>query len=185
VKRDYIPLTHPLLKAIGSLADSEQLEVYVVGGFVRDALLGLGDRDLDILVLGDGIRFAERVARELGRKTVVVHEKFGTATVPLDDGKVEFVGARREQYEVTSRRPQIAVGTLEEDLLRRDFTVNALAASLNKARFGELLDPCEGRKDLGRKLLRTPMDPLKTFDDDSLRSWAFRSTASLFRPSGK
>jgi poly(A) polymerase len=168
-QRDSITLTHPLLKSIGSLADAEQLEVYVVGGYVRDALLGLGDRDMDILVIGDGIRFAERVARELGGKTVVIHEKFGTATVPLEVGKVEFVGARRERYEASSRSPQIAVGTLEEDLLRRDFTINALAASLNRARFGELLDPLEGRRDLKRKLLRTPLDPLRTFDDDPLR----------------
>lgn len=169
VHRDTISLRHPLLEAIGALADEERLEVYVVGGYVRDALLGLGDRDVDILVIGDGIRFAERVAQKFGSTTVVVHEKFGTAMVPLQEGKVEFVGARSERYEASSRRPMVTVGTLEDDLLRRDFTINALAVSLNKDRFGTLVDPLGGRDDLKRKLLRTPLDPVKTFDDDPLR----------------
>jgi poly(A) polymerase len=163
------PLSHPLLVTIGSLADDHGVEVYVVGGYVRDLLLGSDDKDLDILVIGDGVRFAEQVAGRLARKTVVVHERFRTAMIPLDPGKVEFVGARQERYDSSSRRPEVAAGSLEDDLLRRDFTINALAICLNKNRFGELVDPLHGREDLRRQILRTPLDPERTFDDDPLR----------------
>ena len=164
-----LSLSHPLLATIGALADEQGVEVYVVGGYVRDRLLGLGDKDVDILVIGDGVRFAEKVAERMGRKTLVVHERFQTAMIPLETGKVEFVGARRERYEPSSRRPEVDAGSLEEDLLRRDFTVNALAVCLNVDRFGELVDPLDGRADLERRILRTPLDPQKTFDDDPLR----------------
>jgi len=164
-----LSLSHPLLVTIGALADEQGVEAYVVGGYVRDRLLGLEDRDVDILVIGDGVRFAEQVAERMGRKTLVVHERFRTAMIPLETGKVEFVGARRERYEPSSRRPEVDAGSLEEDLLRRDFTVNALAVCLNLDRFGELVDPLDGRADLERRILRTPLDPQKTFDDDPLR----------------
>ena len=164
-----VPLDHPLLARIGSMADRLGVEAYVVGGYVRDLLLGRADRDIDVVVLGDGVAFARAVARELGIGTVVIHEKFGTAMVPVGDGKVEFVGARRERYEHESRNPLVESGTLDEDLSRRDFTVNALAASLNSGRFGLLLDPLGGRGDLASGLLRTPLDPHQTFDDDPLR----------------
>jgi poly(A) polymerase len=166
---ELLPLANPLLISIGEVADGEGVEAYVVGGYVRDLLLGRDDRDLDILVIGDGVELARKVARRLGTGTVVVHERFGTAMVPLQDGKIEFVGARKEQYEEGSRKPVVRSGTLEEDLSRRDFTINTLAASLNRGRFGELCDPLHGKNDLVAGILRTPLDPEVTFSDDPLR----------------
>ncbi len=168
-QKEHIALSHPLLLRVGKVADEESVEVYVVGGYVRDLLLSLGDKDIDILVIGDGVKFAKKVAHEFGINSVVTYERFGTAMVPLPEGKIEFVTARSESYASESRKPDVLAGTLEQDLLRRDFTVNALAVSLNKNRFGELRDPFNGQEDLQRKLLRTPLDPVKTFDDDPLR----------------
>jgi poly(A) polymerase len=164
-----IALDDPVLEEIGSIADREKLDVYVVGGYVRDLLLSHVDRDLDILVMGDGVSFARTVAAAMGIQTVVSFERFGTAMVPLHGGKVEFVGARKEEYHAGSRKPDVRAGTLEDDLLRRDFTVNAMAVSLNRDRYGELLDPLGGMQDLGARLLRTPLDPMQTFADDPLR----------------
>jgi poly(A) polymerase len=164
-----IALDDPVLEKIGSIADREKLDVYVVGGYVRDLLLSHVDRDLDILVMGDGVSFARTVAAAMGIQTVVSFERFGTAMVPLHGGKVEFVGARKEEYHAGSRKPDVRAGTLEDDLLRRDFTVNAMAVSLNRDRYGELLDPLGGMQDLGTRLLRTPLDPVQTFADDPLR----------------
>jgi poly(A) polymerase len=164
-----IALDDPVLEKIGSIADREKLDVYVVGGYVRDLLLSHVDRDLDILVMGDGVSFARTVAAAMGIQTVVSFERFGTAMVPLHGGKVEFVGARKEEYHAGSRKPDVRAGTLEDDLLRRDFTVNAMAVSLNRDRYGELLDPLGGMQDLGARLLRTPLDPVQTFADDPLR----------------
>jgi poly(A) polymerase len=164
-----ITLDHPLLATIGAVADREGVEAYVVGGYVRDLLLGLPDRDIDVLVIGDGTALARAVARRLGTNTVVVHERFGTAMVPLESGKVEFVGARSEEYAGHSRKPVVHAGSLRDDLLRRDFTVNTLAASLNAATFGVLHDPLGGREDLRAQILRTPLDPEQTFSDDPLR----------------
>jgi len=173
-------LTHPLLRKIGEIADRQKVDVYVVGGYVRDLLVGKVDVDIDILVMGDGIAFAREVAGDLGEKTVVAFERFGTAMLPTKDGKIEFVGARKEKYEGNSRNPQIAVGTLQDDLLRRDFTVNAIAVSLNNRRFGFLEDPLNGRSDLEARLLRTPLDPASTYDDDPLRMMrAIRFAAQL------
>jgi poly(A) polymerase len=165
----HISLEHPLLEAVGALADRSGTEAYVVGGYVRDLLLGRGDMDIDILVIGDGISFARTVARELGAGPVVTFERFGTARISTEEGKVEFVGARKETYDPESRNPAVAPATLAEDLLRRDFTVNAMAASLNRETFGLLHDPLGGIADLEARLLRTPLDPEKTFDDDPLR----------------
>ncbi len=167
--QSHIILDNTLLKRIGGVGDEVGAEVFVVGGYVRDTLLGLNGKDIDILVIGDGVSFARAVARSLGVHTVVVHEKFGTALVPVDGGKVEFVGARKEHYIPESRKPMVQGGTLEEDLARRDFTVNALAVSLNDRSYGRLLDPFNGRQDLRDKILRTPLDPLTTFGDDPLR----------------
>jgi poly(A) polymerase len=164
-----IPLTHPVLRDIGRLADSCGVEVFVVGGYIRDFLLGLSDKDVDILVLGDGIMLAKEFARDRGGKPVVSFDRFGTAMVPLEEGKVEFVGARKEAYDSRSRKPSVEAATLHDDLLRRDFTVNALAVSLNASTFGILHDPLGGRGDLERRLLRTPLDPEATFNDDPLR----------------
>ncbi len=166
---EHIALGHPLLETIGAVGDASGIEVYVVGGYVRDLLLGRADRDIDILVMGDGIDFARKVAREIGAGTVVAFERFGTAMVPAGDGKVEFVGARKERYDPDSRNPSVAPATLAEDLLRRDFTVNAMAVSLNRGTAGLLHDPLGGREDLKSRILRTPLDPEKTFDDDPLR----------------
>ncbi len=167
--RTILPLSEPLLQNIGSIADSEHLDVYVVGGYVRDALLGREDKDIDILVMGDGVGFAKVIAQAIGVKSVVVHEQFGTAMIPLQQGKLEFVGARKEQYSPTSRNPEVKAGTLKDDLLRRDFTINTLAASLNRERFGELHDLLDGQKDLRDGILRTPREPQQTFTDDPLR----------------
>jgi len=166
---DHIALAHPLLAAVGAVADRSGIEAYVVGGYVRDLILGNTDRDIDILVMGDGIAFARTVAGEIGAATVVPFERFGTARIPSESGNVEFVGARKERYDQASRNPSVAPATLAEDLARRDFTVNAMAASLNRETFGLLHDPLGGQADLRRRLLRTPLDPRKTFEDDPLR----------------
>ena len=166
---DHIAVAHPLLGVIGGIADRSGIDVYVVGGYVRDVLLGKADRDIDILVMGDGIGFARTVAREIGAGNVVAFERFGTARIPSEKGTVEFVGARTERYNPSSRNPSVAPATLAEDLLRRDFTVNAMAVSLNRETVGLLHDPFNGREDLKSRILRTPLDPEKTFDDDPLR----------------
>ena len=168
-KAEHIALNDPLLTRIGAVADEQGLEAYVVGGYVRDALLGTGDNDIDVVVIGDGVAFARAVAARLGISRVVAYEKFGTAMVPLERGKLEFVGARKEQYRSESRKPVVSGGTLEDDLRRRDFTVNALAASLNRDRFGTVVDPLNGADDLRKGVLRTPLDPATTFEDDPLR----------------
>ena len=177
---NFLPLDEEILKRIGSIADRERIEAYVVGGYVRDALLGRVVKDIDIVVLGSGVDFAKLVGKEFGSSGVVVFEKFGTAMLPLSDRKVEFVGARKESYKKDSRKPHVAQGTLEDDLSRRDFTVNAIAASLNSETYGKLLDPFDGQKDLAAKLLRTPLEPKATFDDDPLRIMrAMRFAAQL------
>jgi len=177
---DILVVQHPLLARLGALADTDGTEVYVVGGFVRDLLLEKQVQDIDILVMGDGVAFARQVARDLGIETVVVYERFGTAMIPLPEGKLEFVGARKETYAAASRKPDVSPGTLADDLQRRDFTVNALAVSLNRPQFGLLLDPFDGRADLAARTLRTPMDPRKTFEDDPLRMLrAIRFAAQL------
>jgi putative nucleotidyltransferase with HDIG domain len=164
-----IELTHPLLAAIGAVADRRETEIYVVGGYVRDLLLGKAVNDIDVLVMGDGVAFAREVARELGLHPVVPFERFGTAMVPVDQGKLEFVTARKEQYDPASRKPAVERGTLEDDLLRRDFTVNALAVSLNLKSYGRLSDPLGGIADMDRGVLRTPLEPEQTYSDDPLR----------------
>jgi putative nucleotidyltransferase with HDIG domain len=177
---DILVLQHPLLARIGALADTHGMEVYVVGGFVRDLLLEKRVQDTDILVMGDGVAFARKVARDLGIETVVAYERFGTAMIPLAEGKLEFVGARKEIYAAASRKPDVTPGTLADDLQRRDFTVNAMAVSLNRSKFGLLLDPFDGIVDLAAGTLRTPMDPRQTFDDDPLRMLrAIRFAAQL------
>lgn len=164
-----LEIHNTVLKKIGSIADELSIEVYVVGGYVRDLLLGREVNDIDIVVVGDGVAFATEVAERLNKKKVVTFEKFGTAMLPYEDGKIEFVGARKESYNKDSRKPDVATGTLEDDLSRRDFTINAMAVSLNKSRWGKLADPFHGQADLNEKIIRTTLDPLATFDDDPLR----------------
>jgi len=175
-----IDINHGVLIRIGSIADELNVEAYVVGGYVRDKLLGKEAKDIDIVVVGDGIVFAKSVSERFGIKSPVIYEKFGTAMLLLDDGKIEFVTAREELYDSSSRKPRVKQATLESDLSRRDFTINALAASVNKDKFGEIIDPFDGEKDIEHRIIRTPLDPTKTFDDDPLRMMrAIRFVAQL------
>jgi poly(A) polymerase len=175
-----VDIQEPMLKRIGALADREGVRASVVGGYVRDLLLGKRVKDIDVVVLGDGVAFGRAASKEFGRTNLVVFEKFGTAMLQLDDWKLEFVGARTESYASDSRKPEVSAGTLEDDLSRRDFTINALAASLNHDDFGKLIDPFDGRRDLEEKILRAPLAPATTFADDPLRIMrAFRFAAQL------
>lgn len=159
-----------LFRVISGMAAGMDQEVYVIGGYVRDLLLHRPSKDLDIMTVGDGIALAERAAEALKLKgPVSVFRNFGTAMFRYRNLEVEFVGARKESYTVDSRKPLVESGTLEDDQKRRDFTINALAVSLNPANYGELLDPFDGVGDLDRKLIRTPLDPDITFSDDPLR----------------
>ena len=159
-----------LFERIGSVAQQMNLECYLIGGFVRDKLLNRATKDADIVCVGDGIALAHNVAETFPKKpTVSFFKTFGTAQFRLDDLDVEFVGARKESYTEDSRKPAVDSGTLVDDQNRRDFTINALAISLNKNDFGKLIDPFNGLKDLDAKLLRTPLDPDITFSDDPLR----------------
>lgn len=163
-------LTHPIFKTIGEVADRLQLQTYVVGGFVRDLFLNRKTTDVDFVCVGSGIQLADAVAKALGTDVPVhVYKNFGTAHIPYHDFNLEFVGARKESYRSDSRKPIVEDGTLEDDQLRRDFTINALAISLNASSFGELIDPFDGVGDMKRKIIRTPVDPVVTFSDDPLR----------------
>ena len=144
------------------------MEVYVIGGFVRDLFLDRPSKDIDILVIGNGMEFAQVVAESLGTN-VSIFKNFGTAMLRYGDLELEFVGARKESYRLDSRKPIVEDGTLEDDQKRRDFTINAMAISLNQADFGTLLDPFGGMADLQAKHIRTPLDPTETFSDDPLR----------------
>ncbi len=164
-----VDLNNDTLKLIGSLADSLGVDAYVVGGYVRDYYLRRSLTDIDVVVVGSGIELAKALGKTLKRK-VSVFENFGTAMVRTqEDGEIEFVGARKESYRADSRKPIVENGTLEEDQRRRDFTINAMAFSLNSATYGTLLDPFEGMEDMEAQLIRTPLDPDTTFSDDPLR----------------
>lgn len=160
----------PLFRELAQTADQLQLECYVVGGYVRDLFLERPTNDIDIVVVGSGIAMAEALTKRLGRAAhLSVFKNFGTAQVKYHHQEIEFVGARRESYSHDSRKPIVEDGTLEDDQMRRDFTINALAVCLNTARYGELVDPFDGLWDLEDGLLRTPTDPDITFSDDPLR----------------
>ncbi|MGZ3945374.1 MAG: CCA tRNA nucleotidyltransferase, partial [Mucilaginibacter sp.] len=161
-------LQHPLFNIISKTAEELNVHVYVIGGFVRDLFLNRLSKDIDIVVIGDGIPFAQAVAKKM-RVKLAVFKNFGTAQLKYKDVEVEFVGARKESYRSDSRKPIVENGSLEDDQKRRDFTINALALALHPGEFGELLDPFEGVADLRLKLIRTPLDPVETFSDDPLR----------------
>ncbi len=170
-------LTHPIFKIITEAADEMNLSAYVIGGWVRDLHLGRPCKDIDVVAICKdnserkiGIELAKAVAKKLGNKFHVnVYKNFGTAQIVYEDYDIEFVGARKESYRSESRNPIVENGTLEDDQNRRDFTINALAISLNSKTYGDLLDPFDGLKDMEAKIIRTPLNPDITYSDDPLR----------------
>lgn len=163
-----MPLSHPIFQHISEVVDRLGVEAYVVGGYVRDHYLGRPSTDIDVVVVGSGVAVAEELGRVLQAK-VTIYRTYGTAMLRWQGTEVEFVGARKESYSPESRNPQVEPGSLEDDQRRRDFTINAMAWSLNRDSFGELVDPFEGMYDLEDCIIRTPCDPERTFSDDPLR----------------
>lgn len=170
-----------LFQTIGRVADSLKTEAFLVGGFVRDLYLNRPSKDVDVLVLGKGIDFAKAVHQELGTGKLSYFKNFGTANIRFEDGfELEFVGARKESYQRSSRNPIVEDGSFEDDIARRDFTINTLAISLNKNDFGALLDTFNGVSDLRKGVIKTPLAPDITYDDDPLRMMrAVRFAAQL------
>ena len=159
-----------LFKIISKVAQENNQTVYIVGGYVRDLLMQRkAPTDIDFVTEQSGIELAKAVGKELGDLKVSVFKTYGTAMIKYQDLDLEFVGARKESYSEDSRKPAVETGTLEDDQKRRDFTVNALAISLNAENFGELIDPFNGREDMQNKILRTPLEPTQTYSDDPLR----------------
>ncbi len=163
-------LNDRIFRKVGEIADGMGRECYVVGGFVRDLVIGRSSKDIDFVTVGSGIEVAEAVAAALGKHTsLAVYRNYGTAQVKHRDLELEFVGARRESYQRDSRNPIVEDGTLDEDIARRDFTINALAVSVNAGNFGDVIDRYDGLGDIERRIIRTPLDPDITFSDDPLR----------------
>ena len=180
----HIPCTSietSIFNRIAAAAASMNLPTYLIGGFVRDKIIGRPTKDADIVCLGDGIELANKVADLFEpRPTVAFFKNFGTAQIKLPEMEIEFVGARKESYQLESRKPQVETGSLEDDQNRRDFTINALAISLNKADFGQLIDPFNGVAAIENKIIQTPLLPEQTFSDDPLRMMrAIRFAAQL------
>src|ERR1041385_956788 len=160
---------NPIFKTVADVSQRIGCQSFIVGGFVRDLILKRPSKDIDFVCVGSGIELAEAVAKRLGNVQATVFKNFGTAMIPYGDADLEFVGARRESYRSDSRKPIVEDGTLEDDQLRRDFTINAMAISLNKQNYGELIDPFGGIAHLAKKMIQTPLDPEITFSDDPLR----------------
>tara|TARA_B100001564_G_scaffold318881_1_gene295785 strand:- start:114 stop:1547 length:1434 start_codon:yes stop_codon:yes gene_type:complete len=168
---NYIDFLNPptIFKTISKIANQLNQPVFVIGGFVRDQILNRETKDIDIVTLGSGIELAKKISKELDSSPVKIFKNFGTAMILVNDIEIQFVGARKESYRSDSRNPIVENGTIEEDQNRRDFTVNALAISLNKSSYGEFIDPFNGLNDLKSKVLKTPLNPDITFSDDPLR----------------
>ncbi|MFO8053747.1 MAG: HD domain-containing protein [Bacteroidales bacterium] len=164
-------IQHKIFEKISAAADELGYPAYVTGGYVRDSILQRPTKDIDVVAVGSGIVLAKKVARLLGPDIKVsIYKNFGTAMLHWGELEIEFVGARKESYSRNSRKPVVEDGTLEDDQLRRDFTINAMAISLNSSTFGELADPFHGRKHLEQRLIKTPLEPGRTFSDDPLRA---------------
>ncbi len=164
-------LAHPIFNLITQVQEESNIPIYCVGGYVRDLIIGRPSKDIDFVVVGDGCEIAELLAKKMDNKPQVhIFKNFGTAQIKTEDGwDIEFVGARKESYVRTSRKPTVEPGSLEDDQKRRDFTINALALNMSKDHFGELIDPFNGLEHLEEKILITPLDPEITFSDDPLR----------------
>lgn len=168
-KRIENAIKDPFIQKLGQVIQELEQDSYLIGGFVRDLIVDRPNKDIDVVTIGSGIDLAQKVGAALGIHKVNYFKNFGTAMFRYNEYDVEFVGARKESYRRDSRKPIVEEGTLEDDQNRRDFTINALAISLNKSDFGKLLDPFDGLKDLESKIIRTPLDPDVTFSDDPLR----------------
>jgi poly(A) polymerase len=177
--KEYID--NKIFNTVSQVAAAMDVPAYVIGGWVRDLLLGRPSKDIDIVVVGSGIELASRVVEQMpGRQQLKVFKNFGTAMLRWDEWEVEFVGARKESYRSNSRKPVVEDGTLDDDIRRRDFTINAMAISLSAGDYGTLLDPFDGSQDLEQGIIRTPLDPDITFSDDPLRMMrAVRFAAQL------
>ncbi len=172
---------HEIFLKVSQAAEKLGIKAYVVGGYVRDLVLGRDSKDIDFMCVGSGIALAEEVKKLYSEHVPLsVFKNFGTAMLKLEDGEIEFVGARKESYRSDSRKPSVETGTFHEDMERRDFTINALAISLGSDDFGEVIDPFGGLEDIKKQMIKTPMDPEITFSDDPLRMMrAIRFAAQL------
>lgn len=170
----------PFLNEISLFAKKKNVEIFIVGGFVRDLILKRNRDEIDFLILGDGTAFAKKLCKHLNASSLSIFKNFGTAHFVYENYSLEFVGARSESYDRNSRKPAVQPATFEEDISRRDFTINAMALSINHDSFGKVIDIYNGYTDLTAALIKTPLDPLQTFDDDPLRIMrAFRFAAQL------
>jgi tRNA nucleotidyltransferase/poly(A) polymerase len=170
----------PFITTATKTAKELNCEVYIVGGYVRDMVLNRKKNEIDFLVIGDGLEFANKYSKALGVSRIDIFKNFGTAHFRFNDFDLEFVGARKESYARNSRKPEVSEGSFEEDIERRDFTINTLTVSLNEETFGNLIDTYNGLQDIRDRIIRTPIDPMITFDDDPLRIMrAYRFASQL------